>query len=724
MGAESDPAPSAEATVADPNSITLDEQQLPSILLVKALKSVTHGAEVFNCSAEKPCHLCTATMDKYGTRTVKIMPGLDDGEFASGVVSAHAIWRLLMEEPKARAGLTIRQRTLLRDMVIPVGLVKELASPENAGPDNPLGEAARVLERRGVLLWAPGEAPLNSDFDPSDLAPPSWVCQCFDEESERHAMAGNLLAPKGDELLTAFRDAMLLAARHGDTDALELLGESATVWKLSDSDKDILLADLTQLLVQDVMSRDLAAWLFGPEGPAVFDGWKFSDVPLIVAGHAERSMLAPGEQAEGSGVTGLSAAALSLLEFLHGLGFKGAESGRTLMILVRAASFGVCDLAMLDWLVNHKCPTGPAGMAYACAIGTDKDARPPQGMAVVAYLTKLGVPMGSLALEDLWRLPAETYKEYVDYMGKHGCPLEDRGKLYHAATVEDYAFKNVQNVDKDFRKYALINAGLAPDFNNRAAEHLKRKFEKLEKLFKAQPNTVWPQVVLKPMNELITSLPPTCLSPGGPYSVVGSCKGSLRHVLEFEPDFIAARAVDTAVAESAATVAASKVLIDDWAAHCGAQSDEVRQAAAKAAGAAWLLTQDKVAAAWDAWYVAKDGGAVFVARAEEAAHAATAAKESVERIGKAATLEIAAAQTAEKVKEAVAKATTTAATKAADRAAQAAVNKANAYSARVATALELVALKSPAGEVEQAEAALRAAAVATARCCQVAGVAA
>eukprot|EP00198_Chlamydomonas_reinhardtii_P006006 XP_001695342.1 predicted protein [Chlamydomonas reinhardtii] len=701
--------------------MTLDEQLLPTILLVKALKGVTLGAEVFNCSAEQPCqHLCKATLDKYGTRTVKITPGVDDSEFANGVVFAHSIWRLLMEEPRVRAGLTIRQRTLLRDMVIPADVVKALASPENTAPESVVGEAARVLDRRGVLLWAPGAAPLNSDLDPSDLAPPAWVMGCFDEESERQAQESNLLAPKGEELLSAFRDAMLAAARHSDTDALELLGESATVWKLSDADKDILLADLTQLLIQGAISRDLAGWLFGPEGPAVFDGWRYSDVPLIVAGHAERSMLAPGEQAEGSGGTGLAQAALSLLDFLHGLGFKGADNGRTLLIAVRAAAFGVCDLALLDWLVNHKCPTGPAGMAYACAIGTDKDVRPPHAMAVVAHLTKLGVPMGSLALEDLWRLPAESYKEYVDYLGKHGCPADDRNKLYHAATVEDYAFKNEQNMDKDFRKDVLIAANLAPDFNNRAAEHLKRKFEKLEKLFKGDKSaTVWPQVVVKPLTDLITSL-----SPGGPYSVIGSCRGSLRHVLEFEPDFIAARAVDTAVEESAATIAASKVLIDDWAAHCGAKSDDVRLTAARSAAAAWVQTQEKAAAAWDAWYVAKDGGAVFVARAMEAAKAATATKESVERIGTAATLEIAAAEVSEKTKAAVKKATLEAAAQASSRAAQVAVNKANAYAARVNTALAVVAIKSPAGEVEQADAALRVAIEATAQCCQVAGAAA
>lgn len=79
--------------------------------------------------------------------------------------------------------------------------------------------------------------------------------------------------------------------------------------------------------------------------------------------------------------------------------------------------------------------------------------------------------------------------------------------------MEDYAFKNEQNMDKDFRKDVLIAANLAPDFNNRAAEHLKRKFEKLEKLFKGDKSaTVWPQVVVKPLTDLITSL-----SPGGPY---------------------------------------------------------------------------------------------------------------------------------------------------------------------------------------------------------------
>lgn len=64
-------------------------------------------------------------------------------------------------------------------------------------------------------------------------------------------------------------------------------------------------------------------------------------------------------------------------------------------------------------------------MAYACAIGTDKDVRPPHAMAVVAHLTKLGVPMGSLALEDLWRLPAESYKEYVVSSSAHAGVIKD-----------------------------------------------------------------------------------------------------------------------------------------------------------------------------------------------------------------------------------------------------------------------------------------------------------
>lgn len=69
MVAESAPASAAAAAEADADSMTLDEQLLPTILLVKALKGVTLGAEVFNCSAEQPCqHLCKATLDKYGTR--------------------------------------------------------------------------------------------------------------------------------------------------------------------------------------------------------------------------------------------------------------------------------------------------------------------------------------------------------------------------------------------------------------------------------------------------------------------------------------------------------------------------------------------------------------------------------------------------------------------------------------------------------------------------------
>ncbi len=54
-------------------------------------------------------------------------------------------------------------------------------------------------------------------------------------------------------------------------------------------------------------------------------------------------------------------------------------------------------------------------MAYACAMGTqaEGEAPPPQARKVVGYIRTKGVPLGALALEDLWRLPAESYKEYV-----------------------------------------------------------------------------------------------------------------------------------------------------------------------------------------------------------------------------------------------------------------------------------------------------------------------
>lgn len=227
-----------------------------------------------------------------------------------------------------------------------------------------------------------------------------------------------------------------------------------------------------------------------------------------------------------------------------------------------------------------------------------------------------------------------------DFLGVHKCPVTDKLQLYHAATLEDYAFKHVQNVDKDFRKNVLVAANLAPNYAERAAEAFKHKFEKLDKLFNAASKPAWPRVVLSPLEELLNTLPAAALANNGPAAhTSSSCAGRLLKALEFEPDYIAARAVDDALGHGKSAVITAHALKEYWAARCSASVESAQQASLEAAATAWLKVQDRTAQAFDAWYLAHTGGALLVGRAEEAATEAAAAMKEVERMGRVAEMQ-------------------------------------------------------------------------------------
>ncbi|KAG2430167.1 hypothetical protein HXX76_010266 [Chlamydomonas incerta] len=626
----------------------LPEVLLPSVVLVAALKRLppyTGDAPAPACTAGAPCALCAATQKTLGYGNVVIAPVLDGGEYGTGKVPAHELWRLLLAEPSNPRGiLTIRQRAVLRDLLVGKDdLAKAAANIIDPTDKSPYTAALRQLKLHGAQLWDGGAAVLPDD-DPSDVATPDWVLKCFEPKEADPTGEHAVLTP--EELSGAFRDAVLLAARHGDTDVLTRLAENEYAWKLSATEKALLLADLTWLLAKGAMRRPTASGMFGEDGPASFRALRSSDVPLLVAGIHEAAFKKPDTPMSVTNTNFSGSEVLreaSLLDFLFTLGFRFPESGRTFLYAVRAAAAGQCSVEFLDWLLKHGCPTGPAGMAYACAMGTQSDgeAAPPQAMKVVGYMKSKGVALGALALEDLWRLPAALYKEYVEFMGAQKCPVEDKIKLYHAATVEDYAFKHVQNVDKDFRKNALIAAGLAPSYTDRAAEAIKHKFEKLDKVFNTGFKPAWPRVVLSPLEELLSGMPAAALANNGPAANTDSASaGCLLKALEFEPDYIAARAVDRALGNGKSAVLTAHALKEYWAARCSASVESAQQASLEAAATAWLKLKDRTAQAFDAWYLAHTGGALLVGRADQAAAEAAAAMKEVEHMGRVAEMQV------------------------------------------------------------------------------------
>lgn len=120
----------------------------------------------------------------------------------------------------------------------------------------------------------------------------------------------------------------------------------------------------------------------------------------------------------------------------------GKPAGRMRVRLTRAAASYLCGFMYATGVISLELaaspgPSAPAtprphvcdlqvGMAYACAMGTQDagEAPPPQAMKAVGYMHSKGVPLGVAALEDLWRLPASLYKEYVV---SHGLPSAGTG---------------------------------------------------------------------------------------------------------------------------------------------------------------------------------------------------------------------------------------------------------------------------------------------------------
>ncbi len=90
----------------------------PAITVQGLSHAPGHTPETPTCrpvsSPSRPCEC--APHD----RSVTIAPVLDGGEYSSGKVPVHDLWLLLLAEPSTpRGNLTVRQRAVLRDLLVP-----------------------------------------------------------------------------------------------------------------------------------------------------------------------------------------------------------------------------------------------------------------------------------------------------------------------------------------------------------------------------------------------------------------------------------------------------------------------------------------------------------------------------------------------------------------------------------------------------------------------------
>lgn len=83
--------------------------------------SVGHTGPSLACTAAPSTHYAFISFPGHALSRSNVMtaPVLDGGEYGTGKVPAHDMWRLLLAEPSTpRGNLTIRQRAVLRDLLV------------------------------------------------------------------------------------------------------------------------------------------------------------------------------------------------------------------------------------------------------------------------------------------------------------------------------------------------------------------------------------------------------------------------------------------------------------------------------------------------------------------------------------------------------------------------------------------------------------------------------
>ncbi|KAG2430420.1 hypothetical protein HXX76_009945 [Chlamydomonas incerta] len=481
----------------------------------------------------------------------------------SDFVSVAEARELVAAPPAAGRDLSLKERCALRDLAAhgkqdpdtapaaasDAGATAGLAAGKaNAQPAAAAATMSSLLQKiEGLLTWC------TNDFLWSySTVLPSGILDAI------RSLEPAGLAPN------ACRDAFVVAAQYGDQDMLRLLSEDEVFRRVTSVEqeagggggaggqrlRDLILADLVWALRNGTVLKQMLTWMFAA-GTGPFADWRCTGTPYLAAAVAMKS---PRKSLKERSDT-------YDLDLLHGLGFQFAPDGATLLTAVHLASTGRCPWHAVEWLLGTGCPAGAPGLAYACAIGLGPAAlggssaataagavglelRQPQPSLAEAVealnaLHGKGVPLGPLALEDLWRLPLFKYDGYVAWLAAHDCPgLEkkpagQRERLYLQALQLDAAEKLAWG---DGRAAVLRRLGLAPSSARRWAVWAGGS---APACFSAGAEGLRSRRVLDPLQDALAATPPEAVALMGPRFAPGGLPRALAGAYHKEDNVVA-----------------------------------------------------------------------------------------------------------------------------------------------------------------------------------------
>ncbi|KAG2431260.1 hypothetical protein HYH02_013394 [Chlamydomonas schloesseri] len=422
--------------------------------------------------------------------------------------------------------------------------------PGSAGQGTGVDNSGSGADQGGGAVW-------SSPFQDYPTALPSGILAALRVVAGiAPQQAGRRLYGAGPEpshtlLAAACRDALVAAAEHGDTDMLTLLAadehfRSAAFGseRLAERTRGVLLAALVWARAQGAVELPVLRWMFA-EGCGPFAAWRGSDAPYLAAAAAMQEAMLRTHAVD-----------TQLLDELHDeLRFGFAADGRTLLTAVHLASTGRCPLRVVEWLLKKGCPAGEPGMAYGCAVGLGRVPGPKpendlrwdhqldihKSRPVLDALLAADVPLGILAVEDLWRLWRNSFVGYFEWLvnvagkklpGGQLCaalggggikPRQLRNRLYAHALSDDSSecLKPTQR-----RTAALLRLGLAPPALQRGVMRL-RHVSPLE-CMKPSYGSWFSYRLRDPLHAALGATAGAVVAPGGPCCAPEAVAGQLQ----------------------------------------------------------------------------------------------------------------------------------------------------------------------------------------------------
>ncbi|KAG2431262.1 hypothetical protein HYH02_013396 [Chlamydomonas schloesseri] len=423
--------------------------------------------------------------------------------------------------------------------------------PGSAGQGTGVDNSGSGADQGGGAVWSSPFQDYPTALPSGILAALRVVADIAPQQAGGRRGYGLDPEPSHTLLAAACRDALVAAAEHGDTDMLTLLAadehfRSAAFGseRLAERTRGVLLAALVWARTQGAVELPVLRWMFA-EGSGPFAAWRGSDAPYLAAAAAMQEAMLRTHAVD-----------TQLLDELHDeLRFGFAADGRTLLTAVHLASTGRCPLRVVEWLLKKGCPAGEPGMAYGCAVGLGRVPCPKpehdlrsedqdihKSRPVLDALLAADVPLGTLAVEDLWRLSRESFVGYFEWLvnvaakklpGGQLCaalggggikPRQMRARLYAHALWDDSSECLVKPAQR--RTAALLRLGLAPPALQRGVMRL-RHASPLE-CMKPSYGSWFSYRLRDPLHAALGATAGAVVAPGGPCCAPEAVAGQLQ----------------------------------------------------------------------------------------------------------------------------------------------------------------------------------------------------